>query len=90
MKVKAKELGYYQNKRIYPGTVFTLVPIYKRDEAGKVLKDKNGMPIILVPPESQFSKIWMDKIVESQSTPSTPPTQPEKQQFSGTGNKQVI
>lgn len=50
MRVKAKSLGYYANKRQRPGSVFNLVP-YKH-------KNKDGV-LVTVSAKEQFSKHWM-------------------------------
>jgi ribosomal protein S17 len=62
MRVVATALGVYENRRIREGEAFTLKPIYKRDKSGKVEKDKNGKPTVLVPAEKLFSERWMAKL----------------------------
>lgn len=59
MKVRAISLGYQDNRRRYPGDVFVLTPITKRDGT-------------IITPEQQFSKRWMEKVDKSTPEINTP------------------
>ena len=65
MKVIAKSLGFYGDKRRYPGEEFTLV-------ARQVAYPEKGSDRVLrraVTPEEQFSEAWMERAEVEQRNP---------------------
>jgi hypothetical protein len=63
MKVRAIRLGYYAHKRRPEGSVFILEPLKRI----RPVKDSDGKPTgemkeIVISPEQQFSKNWMEKV----------------------------
>lgn len=65
MKVIAKSLGFYGDKRRYPGEEFTLV-------ARQVAYPEKGSDRVLrraVTPEEQFSETWMERVEAEQRNP---------------------
>lgn len=57
MKVRAKKLGYYDNKRRREGEVFELKPV-----KGKKKKAERNIGDLVLTPEQQFSDLWMERV----------------------------
>jgi hypothetical protein len=65
MKVRAKQFGYYNLRKVRAGTEFELRPVtgFIQDKTGKLVKK-------VFSPEEQFSSRWMEKLeAEEEDTP---------------------
>jgi hypothetical protein len=60
MLVRAKKIGYYDNKRRREGETFELKPL-----KGKFLKDGKLVDGVMSP-EQLFSEKWMEKVVDDE------------------------
>ena len=88
MKVKATKMGYYNNQRKRTDEEFDLVPIKRKI---------NGKDVVITP-EQQFSKEWMEKVekdkpktISPEKSTQTEPDQPKLPAGQkGTGDQDVI
>lgn len=83
MRVRATRIGYFNNQRKQVGEVFELIPL-RRIKDGKE---------VIIPPEKQFSKNWMEKVEEKpsgaiQKAQGNPPS--TKEVPKSTGDQNVI
>lgn len=74
MKVRALQLGYYNDVRRREGDIFVLrdKKKLKRDDRGRTVRDRDGKPEFkVISAEEQFSDRWMERV--DQSVPATAP-----------------
>lgn len=84
IKVRAKSMYYYQDFRRREGDVFELTGHYEKDP-------ETGKYTVFVPPEKEFSKMHMVKIVPKGSKEKAAPKEESQARNSrGPANSKVI